>query len=183
MASWPLQETWLCYTVLQSCHCLNSNCGQYLKNITFSSVFNAGFGGWGWGILKPKISNMFSAALRLATFLFVPIPSAVCTPTFTWTKEEERASKILSLGLNLRIHSLFTCIFNTAQDSSNYYSKQQLICCLLSPTTALQHKITSRNSIISCISSSHVGTSLNAQSWHHSGYYFSSWSYPFSSFS
>lgn len=81
---------------------------------------------------------MFSAALRLATFLFVPIPSAVCTPTFTWTKEEERASKILSLGLNLRIHSLFTCIFNTAQDSSNYYSKQQLICCLLSPTTALQ---------------------------------------------
>lgn len=68
-------------------------CVQYSKNITFSSVFNAGFGGWGWGILKPKISNIFSAALRLATFLFVPIPSAVCTPTFTWTEEEEREVK------------------------------------------------------------------------------------------
>lgn len=56
--------------------------------LTFSSIFSAGLGGAG-GILKPRSSNIFSAAFRLATFLLAPSPSAVRIPTFTCKEQRD----------------------------------------------------------------------------------------------
>lgn len=55
--------------------------------VTFSSDLRAGLAGWDCATLKPRISSIFSAALRLATFLLVPVPSAVWFPTFTCIKK------------------------------------------------------------------------------------------------